>query len=247
MKEKIIESIIGKVNLDNGLREVYSEKVTFKLRLVICRINFGFPIMWKFVRIRENLCKAPSMVFGANVIQKIQDSVSWPMNAEQTVPWSPGLGCLCCLSFGFGEWLVNLRFSVEPYDPTAFLARTFTGMLCVCEVPHKPALFNISMQSRAPFPPLLCVPVHSTCFWFLASCPWKWAYLLQPQPYGTSLNQDSTVFPVRDVCSPPSPQSTWTRPHPSNAVHCSDQNELYLPLRLCGTYLCITPAWGWGT
>lgn len=33
MKEKIIESIIGEVNLDNGLREVYSEKVTFKLRL----------------------------------------------------------------------------------------------------------------------------------------------------------------------------------------------------------------------
>lgn len=45
MRQKIIQSIMGKVNLDNGLREVYSEKVTLKLRLVRCRVNFGVPVV----------------------------------------------------------------------------------------------------------------------------------------------------------------------------------------------------------
>lgn len=55
----MILSIIGEVNLDYGLREVNSEKVTFKLRLKICRV------------FKENIHEIPSTVFGTKCIQEI--------------------------------------------------------------------------------------------------------------------------------------------------------------------------------
>lgn len=174
MRQKIIQSIMGKVNLDNGLREVYSEKVTLKLRLVRCRVNFGVPVVWKFVRIRENICQVPSIVFGAKVIQKNQiDPVSWPLNIEPDSAWEPSCWAaypaFCC---GSDELLGSPRFAVHPFGPQPSWPLLSLNVLCVW-IPHKSALFNISLQCRAPFPPLLCVPVHSASLWFPTSSPWK--------------------------------------------------------------------------
>lgn len=111
-----------KVNLDNGLREVYSEKVTFKLRLVRCRVNFGFPVVWKFVRNKENLCQVPSLVFGTKIIHKVQiDPVSRPLNMEPDSASEPS----CCAAYaafgpGFAKLWVNPRFVVDPLGPQPF-------------------------------------------------------------------------------------------------------------------------------
>lgn len=58
-----------------------------------------------------------------------------------------------------------------------------------------------------------------------------------PTPMEVTLNQDIGISPVRDV--PPSPHKPPSRSHPSIAVHNQDQNELYLPLKLCCSYFYI--------
>lgn len=53
--------------MDYRLRKVFSEKVAFKLRLEVCEVNFGFPVVWKFVRIRGNVCGYPTQYLAQKV------------------------------------------------------------------------------------------------------------------------------------------------------------------------------------